>query len=123
MAADLRAAEIRLATSLATARRPAATQLHRSSLAMDENSKVLVVTPTLGESGFLDETVAQVGSVGVPVLHVISAPANRIKPLAARFPHARITADAGKAGGIYGALNAAPRGLPRRVGMVHLHQR
>lgn len=70
------------------------------------SSKILVVTPTLGESPFLDDTVASVVAQSVPIQHVISTPAAKVDTLQARFPHARLCADQGKTGGIYGALNA-----------------
>jgi hypothetical protein len=74
---------------------------------MDKHPRVLVVTPTLGESRFLEDTVLGVASLGASILHVISAPAGRVGSLQSRFPWTRVVADAGRAGGIYGALNAA----------------
>ena len=71
------------------------------------SASVLVVTPTLGESEFLDQTMASVAAQPLEILHVLSAPASRVAALADRYPHARAIPDAGKAGGIYGALNAA----------------
>jgi hypothetical protein len=71
------------------------------------NSRLLIVTPTLGTSRFLDETMASVRAVPGPVLHVISCPGPRVEELALRFPQCRVVADAGPKGGIYGALNAA----------------
>jgi glycosyltransferase involved in cell wall biosynthesis len=68
--------------------------------------RVLVVTPTLGDSSFLDETVASVAAQTVAVVHVIAAPAEKLAGLRARFPQAQVCADLGRAGGIYGALNA-----------------
>jgi len=41
------------------------------------------------------------------VTHLLAAPAEKQPELQARFPHTRVVADAGRAGGIYGALNAA----------------
>jgi GT2 family glycosyltransferase len=70
------------------------------------SSNILVVTPTLGESPFLDETVASVAAQPVPIQHVISAPATKVTALQNRFPGATVCADHGKTGGIYGALNA-----------------
>jgi hypothetical protein len=74
---------------------------------MSRRLKILVVTPTLGESRFLDATMASVQALPLEILHVLSAPAPRLRALAQRFPQATVVADAGKAGGIYGALNAA----------------
>lgn len=68
--------------------------------------RVLVVTPTLGDSPFLDETVASILAQTVPIQHVIATPVGKLAALQARFPHARVCADHGKTGGIYGALNA-----------------
>jgi GT2 family glycosyltransferase len=74
---------------------------------MSHYRRILVVTPTLGDSVFLDETVSSVGTQLLDILHVISAPAEKQRILQARFPHAVVVPDGGKAGGIYGALNAA----------------
>lgn len=68
---------------------------------------LLVVTPTLGQSAFLDNTVASVLAQPLEIQHVISAPAERRESLQRRFPRARVVKDAGKAAGIYGAINAA----------------
>jgi hypothetical protein len=78
----------------------------------DDNSRVLVVTPTLGRCPCLDDTVASIAAAGVPVLHVMSAPADRVGALRFRYPKALVVADQGKAGGIYGALNAALEAQP-----------
>ncbi|HZP60254.1 MAG TPA: glycosyltransferase [Opitutaceae bacterium] len=69
--------------------------------------RILVVTPTLGESEFLQRTVASVEAQPVPLTHVICAPEKKRQALQNRFPRARVVPDAGKAGGIYGALNSA----------------
>src|SRR5262249_39963819 len=69
--------------------------------------RLLVVTPTLGASPWLDETVASVTKLPLHVTHILAAPAARHAALTARFPQAEIVRDAGKPGGIYGALNAA----------------
>lgn len=78
---------------------------------MRDTDKILVVTPTLGECRHLDETVAAVAALGLPLLHVISAPAGRLASLRSRFPGAVTVADKGSAGGLYGALNAALEAL------------
>jgi GT2 family glycosyltransferase len=67
---------------------------------------ILVVTPTLGDSPFLEETVATVRAQSGPVQHMISTPAGKVAAMKARFPHAKVCADQGRTGGIYGALNA-----------------
>lgn len=73
---------------------------------MNHSNRILIITPTLGESRFLDETVASVAAQSAEILHVIAAPAAKLDSLRTRFSHARVCCDAGKEGGIYGALNA-----------------
>ena len=74
---------------------------------MSHYRRILVVTPTLGESEFLDKTIDSVAAQLLDILHVISAPVDKQQALQMRFPHARVVPDGGKSGGIYGALNAA----------------
>jgi GT2 family glycosyltransferase len=74
---------------------------------MSHYRRILVVTPTLGHSVFLDKTMDSVATQLLDILHVISAPAEKQPALQRRFPHARVVPDGGKSGGIYGALNAA----------------
>jgi glycosyltransferase len=69
-------------------------------------NRILIVTPTLGDSPFLDETVASIAAQSPEIVHVIAAPAPRVEPLQRRFPHVQVCRDAGRAGGVYGALNA-----------------
>jgi hypothetical protein len=71
------------------------------------SQRLLVVTPTLGISSYLDETVRGITSLKIPFLHVISCPRPVVAQLQDRFPHATVVADAGKEGAIYGAINAA----------------
>ncbi len=66
---------------------------------------LLVITPTLGRSSFLDEAVASTRLPGVLVQHTICCPADRIAELQNRFPSSRVIADQGRQGGLYGALN------------------
>ncbi|HEY0946097.1 MAG TPA: hypothetical protein VGD81_12550 [Opitutaceae bacterium] len=73
---------------------------------------ILIVTPTLGESLYLNQTVACVAALPLPVIHVLSVPARKVETLQARYPHARVVPDAGKAGGIYGAINAGLGAAP-----------
>lgn len=70
---------------------------------------ILVVTPTLGVSEYLEETVASVATQSVPLLHVLVAPRPMVPALQARYRRTVVLADAGRAGGIYGALNVALR--------------
>jgi hypothetical protein len=72
-------------------------------------NRILIVTPTLGTSIYLDETVRGVTSLPVPFLHVLVTPAPMVESLQARYPHAVVLADAGKAAAIYGAINVALR--------------
>jgi hypothetical protein len=72
-----------------------------------DSSRILVVTPTLGESSHLDQTVRQVASLPNSIEHVLSAPARQVAMLQERFPGTQVVADFGKSGGLYGALNAA----------------
>ena len=69
-----------------------------------------------GESVHLDQAVASVAALNVPILHIISAPKEKVRPLQARFPWTRVVADAGKSAGLYGALNAALEAIPRGWG-------
>jgi glycosyltransferase involved in cell wall biosynthesis len=79
---------------------------------MIKTNRILVVTPTLGLSGFLDQTMASVAAQPLDILHVLSVPAPRVAELQARYPDTLVVPDAGKAGGIYGAINAALLAAP-----------
>lgn len=79
---------------------------------MNTKPRILVVTPTLGTSPFLDATMASVAAQPLDIVHVLSVPAPKVAELAARYPHAKVVADAGKAGAIYGAINAALQAVP-----------
>ncbi len=67
---------------------------------------LLILTPTLGTSPYLEQTVRSIDQLGLPVHHVLVCPADKIAELAQRFPGRRVVADAGPEGGLYGALNA-----------------
>jgi GT2 family glycosyltransferase len=84
-------------------------------ITVQNNQRLLVITPTLGDSPFLDETVASVRRLGLAISHVLCCPAERIGALRARFPGCRITSDAGRLGGLYGALNAALEAFSREA--------
>src|SRR4051812_6367293 len=73
---------------------------------MNDTQCLLVVTPTLGESPFLDQTVASIEAQPLHIEHVIATPGRKVAELAARYPDATVVADAGRLGGIYGAINA-----------------
>lgn len=73
---------------------------------MNAPGRFLILTPTLGDTPLLAETMASVACLGLDVLHILSVPAARVDDLAARYPQCRVVPDAGKTGGLYGALNA-----------------
>jgi hypothetical protein len=66
--------------------------------------KAVVVTPTLGESPWLGETVASVAACAPGWRHVLVAPAERVAELSARFPAALVVAERGV--GMYAAINS-----------------
>lgn len=66
--------------------------------------KLLVVTPTLGESPWLAETVASVAAYAGPCEHVLVTPENAARAITERFPRVRVVAEPG--GGMYAAINA-----------------
>jgi hypothetical protein len=66
--------------------------------------KLLVLTPTLGKSRWLEETVASVAGLTVPCRHVLVAPLGAMAVLSARFPAAQVVPEIG--GGMYAAINA-----------------
>lgn len=68
-------------------------------------SRILVITPTLGTSPWLEETVVSVARLPLPCTHMLVAPATAIASLGARFPAVRVIAEPG--GGMYAAINAA----------------
>lgn len=68
--------------------------------------RLLVITPTLGTSPWLDATVDSVAGLDFDVVHLLAAPAAQLDALSERYPHTLVVEDAGRAGGIYGALNA-----------------
>ncbi len=69
--------------------------------------RILVITPTLGSSPWLAETVASVAQLGLAGEHMLVAPAGAVAELAARFPRTRVMAEPG--GGMYAAINAGLR--------------
>lgn len=66
--------------------------------------KILVVTPTLGNSPWLAETVASVAALSLAGKHVLVAPPQAVRDLAARFPGVTVVSEPG--GGMYTAINA-----------------
>ena len=83
---------------------------------------LLIVTPTLGQSCFLDETVNCIYRLEARVQHIISCPKDRIAALKERFSRSRVVADQGKEAGLYGAINAGLSCSPRAVGFFHIPQ-
>ena len=69
-----------------------------------QSARVLVVTPTLGESRWLEETVASVAAWSPNCTHVLVAPAPAVDRLRKKFPRAVVVAEPG--GGMYAAINA-----------------
>lgn len=67
---------------------------------------LLIVTPSLGISRFLDETIKSVRSVTIPHRHVIACPSHRVAALQERFPDSIVVPDQGPVGGMYGAIRA-----------------
>ncbi len=72
--------------------------------------RLLVVTPTLGESPWLAETVVSVATHAPGAAHMLVAPAGAVAALAAKFPRTTIVAEPG--GGMYAAINAGLAALP-----------
>lgn len=66
--------------------------------------RLLVVTPTLGASPWLIETVASVTACAPGAVHVLVAPEEKRQRLRAEFPGTEVVADPG--GGMYAAINA-----------------
>jgi glycosyltransferase involved in cell wall biosynthesis len=66
--------------------------------------KFLVVTPTLGEAAWLEETIASVRAQPFDLEHVLVAPGYKVKELQARVPQVTVVAE--HAGGMYAAINA-----------------
>ncbi|MEI7552745.1 MAG: glycosyltransferase [Verrucomicrobiota bacterium] len=66
--------------------------------------QLLVVTPTLGTSPWLDETVASVARLPFPCRQVLVAPGAAVAGLTARYPALRVVPEPG--GGMYAAINA-----------------
>jgi hypothetical protein len=72
---------------------------------MRNTRPLLVVTPTLGQSPWLDRTVLSVEIyAGAVATHVLVAPPKALGALGARFPHCTLVADT-VARGVYPAIN------------------
>lgn len=66
--------------------------------------RILVITPTLGTSPWLDATMASVAHFSTCARHALVAPVSQVETLARRFPAALVVAEPG--GGMYAAINA-----------------
>ena len=69
--------------------------------------KVLVITPTLGRSRWLSETVDSVAALSLPIIHVLVAPGAVSVDLQRKFPNTEVISEAGS--GMYGAVNDGAR--------------
>ncbi|WPJ97377.1 glycosyltransferase [Coraliomargarita algicola] len=67
---------------------------------------LLIITPTLNRSKFLDETIRSVKACAPGAEHILSAPAAEVASLQQQYPSIKVVADRGRAGGMYGAINA-----------------
>jgi hypothetical protein len=67
--------------------------------------RLLVITPTLGQSPHLEGTVECIDRLDLSVQHIISCPRAKVAELRARFPRSHVVADGGGTG-LYSAINA-----------------
>jgi len=79
----------------------------RNRARMSREPTLLVVTPTLGTSPYLEETIRGVQALPFSVKHLLAVPQPMVVTLQEKYPGCLVVPDAGKAGGIYGALNKA----------------
>ena len=68
--------------------------------------RLLIVTPTLGQSPYLEGTADCINRLDLSVQHIISCPSAKVAELSARFPRSQVVADGGSEKGLYGAINA-----------------
>jgi hypothetical protein len=80
-------------------------------------NNLLIVTPTLGRSRFLDQTVYTVSKLPVPHRHVLVAPADVIPNLHQRFPNVICLPEPPLTNNLYSAINYATSSLS---GWTHL---
>jgi hypothetical protein len=74
--------------------------------------RLLIVTPTLGKAESLSETMTGIEMLGLDFIHVFACPKAAMEDLRSRYPKSIVVEDAGREGGIYGALNAALHAVP-----------
>ena len=66
--------------------------------------RILVITPTLGASPWLADTVASVARLPLACIHVLVAPGDRVEALAKMYPATTVIPEPD--GGMYAAINA-----------------
>lgn len=75
---------------------------------MPDPPQLIVITPTLDRSRWLDQTVESVAvhtRGNLRVRHVMVAPGDRVESLAAEYPGVTVTAEKKVGGGLYDAVN------------------
>lgn len=70
-------------------------------------SKLLIITPTLGTSRFLHETVQSVSQLRMNFLHVLVCPANCVESLRNTYPGLTVLSEPVNSLGMYSAINHA----------------
>lgn len=68
--------------------------------------KTIVVTPTLGESPWLAETVASVAALSLDAIHVLVAPSAAVEALEKIHPRTLVVAEPVGGRGMYAAINS-----------------
>jgi GT2 family glycosyltransferase len=79
---------------------------------MPDLPQVTVITPTLGRSRWLDQTVASVAafrSARDALGHTLVAPSDRVGALTARYPEVMVVPEPKTGGGLYEAVNYGAR--------------
>lgn len=73
---------------------------------MENERKILIVTPTLGiRHTLLSEVISSVQRHAPGAQHIISCPSLKVTELKNVFPNLNVVADQGREGGLYGAIN------------------
>lgn len=91
---------------------------------MSEMPQVIVITPTLGRSRWLEQTVASVASIKTGtgrLQHLLVAPSDQVALLAAAYPTASVTSEQGERGGLYEAINYGAHRIPDWKWMTYLN--
>lgn len=71
-----------------------------------EIMKTIVVTPTLGASPWLAETVASVAALSLDAMHVLVAPSAAVGALEKKYPRTVVVAEPVEGRGMYAAINS-----------------